>query len=121
MGVQGAGLAVALWPSTTSDRSANNVNCFDPGTESSSADYERIMTNADAAAPILAGSSVGARASTLRAVAKGLLSHEAELVPLARQDSGLGAERLSAELLRTALQLGRVSHMASEARDSLRP
>lgn len=70
-----------------------------------SAELETIVAQAAAAAPVLARTSAEERARALVAVADALESASPELVPIAMEETGLGEDRLSGEVKRTALQL----------------
>jgi acyl-CoA reductase-like NAD-dependent aldehyde dehydrogenase len=69
------------------------------------AELDRICQAAVAAAPELAGTSPGARADLLRAVAEALRAEQDALVALADEETALGAGRLSGEVVRTCVQL----------------
>lgn len=66
---------------------------------------DRLCRAAGRAAPDLAATSPGARATMLRAVAEALGAHAEEIVALADAETALGAPRLTSELTRTRVQL----------------
>ncbi|WP_308466167.1 aldehyde dehydrogenase (NADP(+)) [Rathayibacter soli] len=68
-------------------------------------DLETAMTDAAAAAPLLAVSSPGERAGWLRAIADRLDADSEAIVELAMRESHLTGPRLRGELVRTTFQL----------------
>ncbi len=73
--------------------------------DSSPAFIDATATAAAQAAPVFARTSGAQRAALLRALADALQGAREQLVPLADEETGLGAARLNGEIDRTAFQL----------------
>ena len=71
----------------------------------STADLDRLVAAAAAAAPVWRGSSAGDRARWLRAAAAALDAHVDDLVAIADEETRLGEARLRGEVGRTTGQL----------------
>lgn len=76
-----------------------------PIPHTAAAELEQICATAATAAPALAALPLADRAHLLRAVATALEANRDAVVELADAESGLGAGRLSGELVRTRVQL----------------
>ncbi|HSW17596.1 MAG TPA: aldehyde dehydrogenase (NADP(+)) [Ramlibacter sp.] len=74
-------------------------------TENTPAQIDAAVQAAHAAFATYGSSSAATRAALLRGLADGLEAQRATLVPLADQETGLGAGRLNGEVDRTAFQL----------------
>lgn len=73
-----------------------------------------VVEKAQAAAPPTAAVSPATRRAWLHALAAAVEGHAGELVPLADAETGLGTERLSQEIARTAGQLRFYGDIAAE-------
>ena len=73
--------------------------------ESTPEQIDAAVAEAVAAAPAWAATQASTRARLLRGLADALQAQRAALVPLADQETALGAGRLNGELDRTAFQL----------------
>ncbi|MCZ4587766.1 aldehyde dehydrogenase (NADP(+)) [Rhodococcus opacus] len=77
-------------------------------------DYERILSAAETAATSLARTDPSRRAQILRSMADALDANGAELVPLAAADSSLPEARLRGEVSRTTMQLRMFADVVEE-------
>lgn len=80
-------------------------------------DVETVVAAAAAAAPVWAATPPADRARALRCAADALEIHRAELVEIAREETGLGLARLDGELTRTIVQLRLFSEVVASGDD----
>lgn len=73
--------------------------------DSTPAHIEAVARAAAQVAPVFAGTGAAQRAALLRALADALQGARQQLVPLADEETGLGAARLNGEIDRTVFQL----------------